>query len=273
MAFSGEVKSGDEPGSVTPEAGDGVEYHYGDLAAEGVDCHRLQPFEGEAASLTQHTYDEELEGFHERLTTVVTGCDTPGYVYAYVPHLDHVSHEAGTASERFQDTVDEICRELSAFVTALDDETASETLLLLTADHGHVDTDPGRNVDLSEREILMANLRRHEDGTPVRTSGSPRNVHLHLQEGTVAETRDALGDLDARLFTREEALDEQLFGDRAPSRRFRRRCGDLVLTHRNLGTWFGDVEPDDLELVGMHGGLHPSEMLVPFGAVRADRLQ
>jgi hypothetical protein len=61
-------------------------------------------------------------------------------------------------------------------------------------------------------------------------------------------------------------------GDRGVSARFRRRCGDLVLTHRELGTWRGDAEPDELDLVGMHGGLHPEEMLVPFAAVRADRL-
>jgi hypothetical protein len=140
------------------------------------------------------------------------------------------------------------------------------------ADHGHVNTDPERNVDLSANRTLMANLQRHGDGTPVRLAGSPRNVHLHLQDGTIDPTRDALSGLEARTFTRTEALDAALFGDRPASAHFRRRCGDLVLTHRALGTWFGDVEPDELGLVGMHGGLHPDEMLVPFAASRADRL-
>ncbi len=36
--------------------------------------------------------------------------------------------------------------------------------------------------------------------------------------------------------------------------------------------WFGDVEPDELYLAGMHGGLHPEEMLVPFAAARASTL-
>jgi hypothetical protein len=37
-------------------------------------------------------------------------------------------------------------------------------------------------------------------------------------------------------------------------------------------TWYGDEHPEELDLVGMHGGLHPDEMLVPFAAVRADQL-
>lgn len=60
--------------------------------------------------------------------------------------------------------------------------------------------------------------------------------------------------------------------DRPPSDRFHRRYGDLVVTHRDLGMWFGDVEPDELSLVGTHGGISPAEMLVPFGAARLSAL-
>ncbi len=45
-----------------------------------------------------------------------------------------------------------------------------------------------------------------------------------------------------------------------------------MVTHRDLGMWFGDVEPDELSLVGTHGGISPAEMLVPFGAARLSAL-
>jgi len=272
VALDGEIKAGGPEGELAPEADDGESRFYEGLRRAGVEVHRLQPFEAETPGVTQHTY-EDLEGFGGCLRDVVTASDDPGYVYAYLPQIDHVSHTEGTDSDAFQDVLGGVCGELAAFVDGLDPETARETLLLVAADHGHVNTDPAANVDLSEREAVVANLRRHGDGTPVRMAGSPRNAHLHLQEGTVAETRRALSDLDARCFTRAEALDRGLFGDREVSDRFRRRCGDLVLTHRELGTWWANAEPNELDLVGMHGGLHPAEMLVPFGAVRADRLR
>lgn len=272
LALSGETKAGDAEGGVADEAWAGVDYHYTELADAGVDCHRLQPFATETAGVTHHTYDG-LDAFAGRLSAVLADSDDPGYVYAYLPQADHAAHRAGTESEAFDAAVAGVCEQLSAFVDGLDAGTAARTLLLVTADHGHVDTDPGRNVDLSANPTVMANLRRHADGTPVRLAGSPRNVHLHLREGTVAETREALGDLDARTFTREEALDRGLFGDRPATDRFRRRCGDLVVAHRELGAWFGDVEPDELEQVGMHGGLAPAEMLVPFAAARLPALR
>ena len=78
--------------------------------------------------------------------------------------------------------------------------------------------------------------------------------------------------MDARVFERDEVLDRELFGDVTASETFRRRLGDMVLTHRELGTWWGDEEAHELGYVGMHGGLHPEEMLIPFAALRADEL-
>jgi len=264
--------AGDDGARIAPEATEGIDPLAATMAEAGVDHHRLQPFDSDAEGLTQHTYGE-LGTFGARLAAIAEAADAPSYVYGYVPDIDHVSHEHGTDSEQFQATIAAVCEQLKRFLAALDPAVARETLLLVTADHGHVDTVPAENVDLSTNETVVGNLRRYADGSPVTLSGSPRNVHLHLRDGTVAETRAALSHLDATLFTRQDVLDRELFGDREPSARFERRCGDLVVTHRNRGVWFGDVEPDELALVGMHGGLHPSEMLVPFAAIRADRLR
>ena len=266
-----DADSSDDEVLVAPENEVEDAFHYDRLTDAGVDCHRLQPFPESSPGVTQHEYDD-LTDFGDRLAEVTAETNAPGYVYGYLPHVDKVSHDSGTESDDFQSTLADVCEQLSAFVATLDAETAQRTLLLVTADHGHVNTDPDRNVDLAENQTLMRNLQRYADGAPVCLSGSMRNVHLHLQDGTVEETRRALADLDAHVFTREEALGRNLFGDRPVSETFRRRCGDLILTHERLGTWFGDADPGKLDLVGMHGGLTPEEMLVPFAAVRAAEL-
>jgi hypothetical protein len=283
LGLGGRVEAGNEAGAERVSLGDDsvlvapeneVEdaFHYDRLTDAGIDCHRLQPFPESSPGVTQHEYDD-LTDFGERLAEVTADTDTPGYVYGYLPHVDAVSHDSGTDSDDFQSTLAAVCEQLSAFVATIDAETAQNTLLLVTADHGHVNTDPDRNIDLGENRTLMGNLRRYADGTPVCLSGSMRNVHLHLQDGTVEETRRSLADLDAHVFTRQEALDRNLFGDRPVSEIFRRRCGDLILTHERLGTWFDDADPGKLDIVGMHGGLTPEEMLVPFAVVRADELR
>jgi hypothetical protein len=193
--------------------------------------------------------------------------DDRRYFYAYVPNIDGAAHRAGTDSDQYRAQLLAVCdafrRELAS---NLDPAVADETLLLLTADHGLLDTDPDEEIDLCELDIVAENLRRDDDGEPVPPVGSARNVHLHLQDGTAATVRDALAArLDARVFTRAEAVEAGLFGDADPTPRFRRRCGDVVVTHRDRQLWYDD--PDRRPFVGVHGGLSPAEMLVPFAAV------
>lgn len=274
QAFDVRPKGGREPIDVEPPGvidGDPI---YPALDEAGVDCRHVVPFEETYAGATAHTYElEELDEFGRRLDSAFDAGDGPAYLFAYLPHVDHAAHAHGTASTAYRGAVRAVFDAIESAIDAIDAKSAGETLVVLTADHGHVDTDPDRNVDLEEREAVMANLERHADGEPVRFAGSPRNVHLHLREGTIENVRERLlAELDARVFTRDEVLDRGLFGHREPSGTFRRRLGDLVLTHRDLGTWYG-AEAGELELVGMHGGLHADEMLVPFAAAELDALR
>ena len=239
---------------------------YPRLRATGIDDRHVVPADITPASDRTHRY-EDLAGFPGQLRAALAAAEPPAYVYAYLPQIDTVAHAAGTGSPAFASVRSAVLSRIEAGLAALDPATASETLLVITADHGHVDTDPARNIDLDACPVVTGALRRHADGTPVRFAGSARNVHLHLEPGSRERVRTALErELDALVLSREAVLDQALFGP-DPSPTFRRRLGDVVVTHRDLGVWWGDAEPSTLAHVGMHGGLHPDEMLVPFAAV------
>ncbi|WP_257300164.1 alkaline phosphatase family protein [Haloarchaeobius sp. FL176] len=266
------TKAGEEPTGLGPDEVFDADAIYPSLAEQGVEAHHVVPFDETYEGATAHTYGslDELPG---QVRAAVDAADGRSYCFCYVPHVDHEAHHSGTGSDEYRDTVGEVFEVVERALDGLDDETREETLLLVTADHGHVDTDPERNVDLDADAELVDALARGPDGEPIRYAGSPRNVQLHLQRGRVQSTADRLSSsLDARAFTRAEALERELFGDVEPSETFLRRLGDLVLTHRDLGTWWGDHEPEELELVGMHGGLHPDEMLTGVAAVRISDL-
>jgi len=267
------TKDGAEP-SLPREAVADADPFAAELAAAGIDVRHVVPPEVLTGAETYHRYDG-LDEFGATLAAAVEDASGPSFVYAYAPHVDHAAHKAGTESDEYREALRSISEQVErSLLDGVDEETAGETLLVVAADHGHVDTDPDRNVDLSALDVVTENRRRREDGTPIRFAGSPRNVHLHLREGSVERVREALRDeLDALVLRREEVLERELYGDCEPSATFERRLGDLVVTHRDLGVWYGDAEPEELGLIGMHGGLHPHEMLVPFGACRLDRLQ
>jgi hypothetical protein len=268
----GEVKHADGAVDLESETVVDAEPVADDLVENGVDVEFVVPFASAPDTATHSQYDDLGEA--ATLTAEALSGPSPAFVHTYVPAIDSVSHEFGTESEQFRTRLREVCAAVETALGDLDPETAAETLVLLTADHGHVNTDPDRNVDLGAVPGLVDALKTHADGTPIRLSGSPRNVHLHVEDGRVPEVKALLEEhLDALVMTREEASERHLFGDAPASPVFERRVGDLILTHRELGTWWADEEPDELRIVGMHGGLTPAEMLVPFAAGRADEIR
>ncbi|AEH37443.1 alkaline phosphatase family protein [Halopiger xanaduensis] len=266
-------KDGNPPAGLEPGDVADAEPWVVDLERD-VDVHYVTGYPEHEAYATNHEY-ESLEDLGSTLEGALDAPASPSYTFAYVPHVDVAAHQHGTTAEQYREALAQACAQLEDALATVDRDTAEETLVLVTADHGHVDTDPDRNVDLTEFDVLEESLERGPDGDPIRYAGSPRNVHLHLREGTVERVRDALrGRLDARVVRRETVLEKRLFGDCEPSTTFGRRLGDLVVSHRELGVWYGgDYEPEELELVGMHGGLNPAEMLVPLAACRLSALQ
>ena len=212
---------------------------------------------------TRVPYGNPAEGAVEARKTLESADHS--FVTLYVHHVDSVSHRWGTRTPHYEATMHMLSASLERALRDLDPGLASETLVLFTADHGHVDTGTeATGIDLNDRDVVMENLARSPGGDPILPTGGARNVHLHLREGSVERVRDALSDIEALTFTRAEAIDADLFGDREPSDRFRRRCGDLVLVPNETPVWYN---PAKFGHVGQHGGLHPDEMLVPFTAV------
>lgn len=206
---------------------------------------------------------------------VVAGADEPTYVYLYLPNVDTIAHRTGPGIDRYDAQVRLVTEALrTGFVESLDPETAAETALLVTADHGHLQVDPAGNPELDRPDVWEL-LRRGDDGEPVPPVGSPRNVQFHVRPGRVDELRNLLeGEFDVVTFTEAEYRERGLFGRDADGKpvdtgvTFDRRAPDLVAVHRDRHLWH---EHDDKR--GVHGGLSHAEMLVPFAAGRVSDLQ
>ncbi len=255
---------------------------YERLADRGVSSHAVQGHLGDGyseASLSGargRTYDSTADFALTLRRTLQDAAaeDGPSYVYAYYPNVDTAAHVEGTRSDRHDAELTTLSAALEReLVDELDAEVAESTLLLTVADHGQVDTAPEARVDLLSDPVVDDAVELDRHGEPL-VLGGPRNCHLRVREGERDALQSHLTDrLDALVLTREEALDQDLWGPEAPSETFERRCGDLLVVSREGMTWYDQGgKMGDLDLVGMHGGLHPREALVPFGSVRLDAL-
>lgn len=253
---------------------------YERAGAAGIDSYAIQPVEFVDSGYSRATTaGAERVGYETvadlalSIRRVLEDASGRTYVYAYEPTVDTVSHADGTTADRYlanlEAILDRLRREL---VERLETDVAERTLLLMTADHGIVDTVPAENVDLSERDewpALRETFRRDADGEPRLPTGGARNVHFHVRPDRVEEARRILESaLEMRTFTRDEALERGLFGPEAPSSLFDRRCGDLIGVHRDRGVWWRRTNS-----IGMHGGLTREELVVPLAAARLDALR
>jgi hypothetical protein len=146
---------------------------------------------------------------------------------------------------------------------ALAGHGAGETLVLLTADHGHATTDPDKMLDIVGDEELGALLRNPP-------AGEPRLVFLHTDRPEAVRRHiDQRWPGQVTLLDRDELIDAGLFGRGDPTTA-RRRIGEVVaLLDRDLSASIVKVEGQTIRHRGSHGGMSADEMRIPILAWRA----
>jgi hypothetical protein len=190
------------------------------------------------------------------------------YVYAYWPTVDTIAHIVGPLTPEHGAEVAALDYQLGRLLRTLGGH--GETLILVTADHGHVNTEPEEAISLADHPELLGMLR-------VPPAGERRAVYLHPRPGASLEVaayaRERLRDV-ASAMLRDDAVELGLFGPGRLSERAAGRIGEVLLFPRGNFQLFAPVEPVDANppktttFRGLHGGLTADEALVPLLALR-----
>jgi hypothetical protein len=105
----------------------------------------------------------------------------------------------------------------------------------------------------------------------MRPSGEARLPFLYARQGRVAAVRRYVREhLDHAFVVLDsaQALEAGLFGPDTWTPETEARLGDLILVSRCDHILYD--RDDELDLLGLHGGLSAEEMLVPFMITRLD---
>lgn len=173
------------------------------------------------------------------------------FTYAYYDGVDKVAHEFGPGSRFFTEEL----RAADRLVGQLRDVLPPEIALVVTSDHGQLDVGPDDVVALDDL-----------DGAVAAYSGESRFRSLHARTGASGDLLDAATDVlgdRAWVFSRDRLFDEGWLGQGA-SGAVRGRMGDVVLAAHE-GVAFADPgETKENALLGRHGSITSTEMLVPL---------
>lgn len=199
-----------------------------------------------------------LNGYFDAIRSALQAQAGRHFVYAYWPELDSLCHRHGTGSP----IVAEHFRALCGGVTELlSSGNGHETLVLLCADHGHIDTDHSHTVELADHPDLTRCLA-------LPLCGEPRAafcyVHSDAADAFERYVHTRLAD-QCQLLNRSQLLASGLLGPGTPHREIAHRVGDYLLLMRD--NWIirdrlnGE---DELMQIGVHGGLSEQELFVPL---------
>ncbi len=250
---------------VVPEAFQPIPTLAERAAAAGVRIHHLGPAFHEWSGLTRAIGRGERFHAADSLEAVAEGAlrllDAPrAFVFGYHPRLDAAGHVRGVASQAWKDELVAV----DHAVRLMAEQLPSDSLLVITGDHGMVDLRPEERLDLADHPDLAAGVRI--------LGGEARARYVGTEPGATADVlsawRSKLGDR-MWIWTPEEAIATGIFGPRV-SDRARERIGDIVAAaHGRVGIVERNVDPAQARLNGHHGSLTAAEQLVPLLVYRS----
>ena len=205
----------------------------------------------------RHGY-ETLEEMFALIAGLLRISAPRSYVHAYWPQLDSLAHEHGIHSAEVADAFAALD---AAFAQLVDVARSNDSLVIVTADHGFIDTSAEQTIDLDDHPALRESLL-------LPLCGEPRAAYAYVRAGREAAFQDTIHERLAdrvQLFKSEDVVRQGWLGPGEPHPALRDRLGDFVLIPRGnsiLRDWLKGEERHTH--IGVHGGLSAAEMIVPL---------
>jgi hypothetical protein len=171
--------------------------------------------------------------------TITLGRQPGRLIMAYLPHVDFAAHVFGQDSPGYEEALTVVASVWDELARGLPDET----VLIGTADHGHIDFPAGRQVRIPK--ALEAGLTLYGDTRAMFVKGDGSTIAGEVPAGWLAfdEVADWWGPAPLHPRFHERAPDGVLLAD-----------DGYVILHTH----------SDKRLTGHHGGLDEREKVVPL---------
>lgn len=189
------------------------------------------------------------------------------FINMYWDRIDSICHEYGKNSDEHLAEMEKIdFGLLRHFIEKLSNDAKKDTLLLITADHGHINVPFDNLTNLGSHTSLGKLLA-------IPPSGESRFVYFHAKKGKAKDVMKHLENefgKEAIVMESKELLKQGFFGLNTPWSETSSRIGDVVLIPKEdngfVYPYKGDMS--DRMMIGRHGGMSKEEMLVPLIAAR-----
>lgn len=247
------------------------------LKRHGIDSHTIGP------AYYKSTYNTALCSGAEVCANndLQLGCDyivqalqnrsNPAYFCLYIDGIDSALHHFGFRSKEFESESNRIFNILNETLLKPIFGKVKNGLLLLTADHGHIEVSKEQTISLNlELPQLVPLLKRNAAGKVLKFSGSARDLFLHTESESETEAIELLhrhleGVADVLPTCRLKDLG---FWPEFSNTELQRRIGNIaVLPRKNWSVNWHEPPWFEMKHLSNHGGVSPEEMETIFLAL------
>lgn len=201
---------------------------------------------------------ETFQGLMDQISALARKSGQRQFIYGYWPKLDGLGHEQGIASAAVREHLLQLDRGLAGLAGEL---AGSDTLLIVSADHGQVDTTENDRIQLDHHPELASTLA-------LPLCGESRAAYCYVRPGAAKRFEQYVGRhlshaLDC--YPSADLIAEGWFGPGEQHPRLQERVGDYVLVmkdHYVVKDWLPQERRHTL--IGVHGGISDDEMRVPL---------
>ena len=186
------------------------------------------------------------------------------YYFVYWPDIDTLSHYHGPFHKSVKRKKIYVFNKMERLIKNIDEETATEITIMVSADHGQAKVYPKKTVFLNGYAWFENNLARSSDRRTIEPYGLPRDMFLQIKQGKLEEIKKNIEKLNLETIDVEEGIKQGLFGLNKPTKKFIDRAGDLLVLPRNGMVWYKHTPKEEVNFNGIHGGLTKDEMIVPL---------
>jgi hypothetical protein len=198
-----------------------------------------------------------LSGFFRKIRQVVRRRHEQTFTYAYWSEFDSLCHHYGTKSPEVAAHFEQLEHEFTKLVGAT---AGTDTMIIVTADHGLLDTERDQIVEVKHHPEFLETLA-------LPLCGEPRVAYCYVRPSKTAQfERYIATQLDGmcKLYRSEDLIVRNYFGLFEPDPRLYDRIGDYVLIMRdNYVIKDFLLNEEEKFHIGNHGGVSEEEMLVP----------
>lgn len=195
-------------------------------------------------------YPKDLEAIFSRIKKL---CDEDGqkFIYSYWNEPDTTMHKTGTTSDATHEMITSLEKRIQELTSTL-----SDTLFIITADHGHMDS---KNLCILDYPEIMNCLKQ----VP---SIESRTLNLFVKDecrkNFPSLFKKNFGD-DFLLLTKEEVLEQNVFGPGKNHPGLTGMIGDFIAFSISNTSIFNTHYQAQVEK-GNHAGLTPEEISIPL---------